>query len=76
MVDGEWQRTTTNSEALSLFLQLAAAQCGKPMAFRLPPTSFFPEAKPQEKDLGAPPGKAKPFRTVLRQSRTDRPRGD
>ncbi|HZE64117.1 MAG TPA: hypothetical protein VE056_09565 [Pyrinomonadaceae bacterium] len=29
----------------------------------------FPEAQPQEKKSGAPPGKAQPFRTVLRQSR-------
>jgi hypothetical protein len=28
-------------EALSLRLRLAAAQCGKPMAFRSPPTHFL-----------------------------------
>src|SRR5256885_17016894 len=55
MVNGKSERTTTNSEALSLFLQLAAAHCGKPMAFPSTTPSFFPEAKTQEKDLRASP---------------------
>jgi hypothetical protein len=51
-------------------LRLAAAQCGKPMAFRLPPPLLsFLRPQPQEKNLGARAGKAEPFRTVWRQSR-------
>ncbi len=51
-------------------LRLAAAQCGMPMAFRsASPSLFFPEAQPQEKEVKTSPGKAQPFRTVLRQSR-------
>ena|ERR1051326_9625644 len=51
----------------------AAAQCGKPSAYRSKLLfSFHPEAEPQDDLFLVEPtgdGKAEPFRTVLRQSR-------
>jgi hypothetical protein len=48
-------------EALSLRLRLAAAQCGKPMAFRAPSLTSFPEAQPQEKNYRTRPRKGRAF---------------
>src|SRR5438128_114630 len=64
------RRTDVVSSISKCRLRLAAAHCGKPMAFRpaVYPTAF-PEAQPQKETTGL--GKAEPFRSVRRQAATD-----